>query len=101
VIFKLPDCPNRYYVRGKDAAYIRGLPPIVTFTSTTPSFAMPDPRYLCIHAACAQVAHLSGAGEHIDSIFRDVEDTRVLANNGSSAEALCYALTYGSKIEVY
>jgi hypothetical protein len=47
------------------------------------------------------VAHLSGAGEYVDSVFRDVEGTRVMATNGSSVEVLNYALTHGSKIEVY
>jgi hypothetical protein len=52
----------------------------------------PDPRYLKLHAACAQVAHLSGAGEYIDNILRDVETTRVLAKDGSSADLLNFKL---------
>jgi hypothetical protein len=92
---------HSYYVRGKDAAYTRGLPLMVTFTSTNPAFALPDPCYLRIHAACARVANLSGAGEYVDRIFRDMEDTRVLASNGSSGDTLSYALTHGSKIEVF
>jgi len=60
---------HSYYVRGKDASYTRGLPLMVTFTSTNPAFALPD--------------------------------TRVLASNGSSGDTLSYALTHGSKIEVF
>jgi hypothetical protein len=92
---------NRYYVRGKDAAYTRGLPTAIIFTSTYPVFALPNPHYLLVHAACARVANLSGAGEYIDRILRDIEDTQVLATNGSSAEVLSYALIHGSKIKVF
>ena len=31
-------------------------------------------RHLRLHAACAQVAHLSGAEEYIDQFFREMED---------------------------
>ena len=31
----------------------------------------PSPRLLEIHAACAQVAHLSGAAEILDEFYRD------------------------------
>ena len=52
----------------------------------------PDPRYLKLHAACAKVAHLSGAGEYIDNVLRDTETTRVLAKDGSSADLLNFKL---------
>jgi hypothetical protein len=93
MILKYQHTPNRYHVRGKDATFTRNIPPTVTFTSTT-SFPLPDPRYLRVHAACAKVAHLSGAGEYIDATFRDTEGIRVLATDGSSAEALYYALIH-------
>jgi hypothetical protein len=70
------------------------LPSTVTFATTDSRISLPDPRYLRVHAACAKVAHLSGAGECIDRIIRDLEDTQVLAANGSSAEVLNYALTH-------
>ena len=69
-----------------------GLPPSVTFTSAVAGLPLPDPRYLALHAACAKVAHLSGAAEYIEKSFRELEDTKVLASNGSSAEALQFAL---------
>ncbi|KZP20503.1 hypothetical protein FIBSPDRAFT_742124, partial [Athelia psychrophila] len=53
----------------------------------------PDPRYLKLHAACAQVAHLSGAAKYIDNILRDLEEIRVLANDGSSADLLDFQLS--------
>jgi len=93
-----PITTNRYHVRGKDATFTSNLPATVTFTTTTP-FPLPDPRYLCIHAACAKIAHISGAGEYIDTIYKDIEDMRVMATDGSSVEALRYALTH--KIPVH
>jgi hypothetical protein len=38
------------------------------------------------------VAHLSGAGEYINNILRDMETTRVLAKDGSSADLLNFRL---------
>jgi len=64
-------------------------------TFTTPDevkLPVPSPEYLAIHAACAKVAHLSGAGEHIDKILREMEDTKVLSKDGASAEILEHAL---------
>ncbi|KAF8582043.1 hypothetical protein K439DRAFT_1352200, partial [Ramaria rubella] len=37
----------------------------------------PHPRYLVLHAACVKVTHLSGAGEYIEKIRRDMESTGV------------------------
>ena len=53
---------------------------------------MPDPRYLALHAACARVAHLSGAAEYIERRYRELEDIKVLARNGTSADMLSFAL---------
>ncbi|KAK0436852.1 uncharacterized protein EV420DRAFT_1589940, partial [Desarmillaria tabescens] len=54
--------------------------------------ARPSETLLSLHAACAKVAHLSGAAEYIDKLDRDVEDLSVLAYNGSSGEVLRNAL---------
>ncbi|KAF8165705.1 hypothetical protein B0H34DRAFT_643000, partial [Crassisporium funariophilum] len=51
----------------------------------------PDPRYLALHAACARVAHLSGAGEYIDHIIRYVARMGVLPRDGNS-DILYHAL---------
>jgi hypothetical protein len=84
-----------------NALYIQNLPQTVTFTSTAAHLALPDPRYLALHAACARVAHLSGAGEHIDAIDRDLKSTRVLASNGSSTGLLEAALSRRTDISVF
>ncbi|OAX38026.1 hypothetical protein K503DRAFT_741828 [Rhizopogon vinicolor AM-OR11-026] len=69
-----------------------GLPTTITFTTAHPHLTLSDPRYLRVHATCAKVTHLSGAGECIDRIIRNIEDTLVLAADGSSAEDINYVL---------
>lgn len=72
---------------------IADLPQVVTFTSTDPHcLPVPDPRYLALHAACACVAHLSGAGEYLSSIDSDLEAMQVLESDGSAAGLLKAAL---------
>ncbi|THH07530.1 hypothetical protein EW146_g9291 [Bondarzewia mesenterica] len=92
---------HRYRIRGIDPMLVEGLPEFVEFTSTDPALPLPEPRYLRLHAACAKVAHLSGAGEYIDTVFRDIEEMPVLANNGASADALSYALLRRGDIAVF
>lgn len=51
---------------------------MVTFTSSDPAeFPYPSWELLAVRAACAEVAHLSGAGEHIDKFDRDTDDMGV------------------------
>jgi hypothetical protein len=62
------------------ARYI--VPPldVVTFTTSDPVLLpLPSPQLLALHAACAQVAHLSGAREFIDKEMKEVEDSEDLA----------------------
>ncbi len=54
--------------------------------------ALPNPRYLRLHAACCRVAHLSGAAEYLNEIYRELDEIQVLAADGSSAEVLSVAL---------
>ncbi|KAN0140517.1 hypothetical protein V8E53_001726 [Lactarius tabidus] len=65
----------------------------VTFPTPDPvKLPLPSPRLLATHAACAQVAHLSGAGEYVDRILEDMEEICVLAHDGTSSEVLHHAL---------
>jgi hypothetical protein len=82
---------HTYNIRRRYPAIHSDLPPSVTFTTNT-DLDLPDRRYLALHAACAKVLHLSGAAEAIDSILRDLEDTKVLSQDGASAELLDYLL---------
>lgn len=49
---------------------------------------IPDRRLLALHAACARVAHMSGAAEFLDQLFWDAEESRVLLSDGSSVTML-------------
>ena len=73
----------------------------IVFKSAHPDLPLPNPAYLRIHAACCRVAHLSGAGEYMDKIREELEDTRVLSNDDPSAHILSFALQpYGQEVVV-
>jgi len=64
----------------------------VTFTTPDAErLPLPSPRYLEIHAACAKIAHLSGAAEYIERVLEYVEEISVLADHGSSPR-FCHTL---------
>jgi len=66
----------------------------VTFTTKDPEhLPVPAPELLALHATCYKVAHLSGAAEWIDVIYRDADEIGVLAPDGTSADMLGYALS--------
>ena len=70
------------------------------FTTVDPDkLPLPSPELLALHAACAKVAHLSGAGEYVDRILEDMEQIDVLAYDGTSSDILRHALiTLGSRV---
>ncbi|CUA76347.1 hypothetical protein RSOLAG22IIIB_12221 [Rhizoctonia solani] len=63
----------------------------VTLTDHGTGLEPPDARLIAIHAACAKVVHQSGMAKFIDNTLRDMEETPVLAEDGSS-QALMIAL---------
>lgn len=67
-------------------------PHIVTFTTTT-NLELPDSKYLRLHAAVCRVAHMSGVAGYLQSIDREVEETRVLSHDGTSADVLASRLS--------
>ena len=85
---------NRYKLDSpKDGFFTRGFPKYVTFTTPDPvKYPVPSRKYLEIHAACAKVAHLSGAGECIDRHLEDEEDRQTLDPDGGSADLLDHAI---------
>lgn len=68
-----------------------GTPPQVQFVTQT-NLPLPDPKYLRIHAACSQVAHLSGAFQYLNDSECALEGLLVLAEDGTSSEVLEFAL---------
>ncbi|KAK7030885.1 hypothetical protein VNI00_013995 [Paramarasmius palmivorus] len=63
----------------------------ITFQST-PDLPAPSPELLALHAACATVAHLSGAGAYIDELDEDTDSLPVLTHDGQSSEILNNAI---------
>ncbi|KAK7682798.1 hypothetical protein QCA50_014182 [Cerrena zonata] len=98
---------HRYFVRLAEAIgsfVYPEFPKEIEFVNHAPDFItlpLPDYRYLRIHAACAKIAHLSGASEYIDQVFQDIERMPVLANDGSSADVLSNALICLADVETY
>ncbi|KAH8828744.1 hypothetical protein DL96DRAFT_1595475 [Flagelloscypha sp. PMI_526] len=89
--FERTDTPHCYKIRTNKRIY--GTPDTATFVSSDPAqFTLPSPELLALHATCAQVAHLSGAGERVDRILEDLESMGVLAENGAPAEHLYHAM---------
>ena len=62
---------------------------VIKFNTDNPKvLPVPSREYLALHAACANVAHLSGAAEYMDSVIREMEETSVLSSDGASAAVL-------------
>jgi len=92
VWFEATDVVNQYTLNAISPVFLAGYPPVVNFVAHV-DLPLPDPRYLALHAACARVAHLSGAAEYIDDVNRDIDTTLVLAKDGSSARLLAEAMS--------
>jgi hypothetical protein len=98
ILYVLIKCPETKKVANcynvKTATDRLQAPKQVTFTSSDPTKYpdLPSPKLLALHAACAKVAHLSGADEHIDSLDHDMDHLGVLAFDGSSFAILNHAL---------
>lgn len=87
------DKHDTYKLCATRSGYINDCDTTVTFTTPDPTkLPVPSRTYLDIHAACCRVAHLSGGGEYIDAILRELEYTTVLSEDGASIKALQYAL---------
>ena len=63
------------------------IPVIVTFSTAT-EYPLPHPAFLALHALCCEVTWMSGAAD----MERRMDETSVLANDGSSADVLMNAL---------
>ncbi|KAG9225746.1 hypothetical protein CCMSSC00406_0007756 [Pleurotus cornucopiae] len=84
---------NSYRVKVANPLYFPGGPDVVAFSTPDPEhLPVPSPHLLSLHAACAKVAHLSGAAEYIDNLDREMEATKVLAFDGGSADILHHAI---------
>ncbi|KAI0357311.1 hypothetical protein OH77DRAFT_1399717 [Trametes cingulata] len=87
-----PHCYDVKHALGNVRDIFKTFPSRVQFVSHRAGLPLPSPRYLHIHATCCRVAHMSGAAEYVDRIFREMEANNVLAKDGTSAEVLSLAL---------
>lgn len=62
-------------------------------TSDAENLPVPACELLALHATCCKVAHLSGAAEYIDEIYRDADKLDVLSADGTSGDILGYVLS--------
>lgn len=56
------------------------------------SYTKPSAQLLLLHASVARVLKLSGRGEKLEKLWRDFDDTKTLANDGTSIELLNMAM---------
>ena len=76
---------NRYKIkRYKVSLGLRPLPEYVEFTSHSGLHQLPSPEILHLHAAVAQVLHVSGLARLIDDVHEDRNMIRCLAEDGST-----------------
>lgn len=81
--FEATELPSSYRIASSRFIGYEGT--VVTFVNESEEpIDLPDPAILAIHAAFARVFHASGAAEYIDSIWRDMGNTRVLSSDGST-----------------
>ena len=55
-------------------------------TSEGKNIPAPSPKLLEIHAACAQIAHMSGAAEYLGEFFRDTDTIAVMTHPHAADE---------------
>ncbi|KIH95186.1 hypothetical protein SPBR_03545 [Sporothrix brasiliensis 5110] len=68
------------------------------FVTNSHTIDPPSPRLLAVHRAIAYILHLSGAGDYIDAILRDMDNSMVRAD-GSSELGRMVSLVLGGWLE--
>jgi hypothetical protein len=84
--------PNKYNVLVFGSSLRRqNFVDVVDLTSSNHSLP-PNPRYLALHCAICKVLWACGRGEELEEFMRDIDDTTVLAEDGSSAKLFEFAI---------
>ncbi|KAF9787523.1 hypothetical protein BJ322DRAFT_1107581 [Thelephora terrestris] len=82
--FEKTNRPNTYTVKA-GRIFTEYADKVVTFTNEhSEAIDLPDPQILELHAAFSRVFHMSGAGEYFEAYWRDMDEIRVLAPDGST-----------------
>lgn len=82
--FEETTSPGRYRLKNYDPGLLRALPRTITFSQHDPSYALPSPELLKVHAAIAAIIHASGQGGYIDKAIQGLGETSALAKDGST-----------------
>lgn len=84
---------NTYEIHHAPDTNIALINPSATFQDVTTTYEgrvvtipAPDPRLLALHAACAQIAHMSGAAEHLEEFYRDTDPIAVMTEPNAAQE---------------
>jgi len=81
--------PPTYVVREtKPTRFSDQLLPITRQLFTAHSIDPPSQRLLALHRACAFVFHMSGAGEYVNRILRDMDEGQVRSDGSTDIAAL-------------
>ncbi|TRM63315.1 hypothetical protein BD626DRAFT_569332 [Schizophyllum amplum] len=88
---------HRYRVCGPNAIFFAATiysdDGIIEFTTPDDNtYPLPSRKYIKLHAAACNVAHMSGAADHFDNIDRVLEEDRVLAEDGHQVFVLEHRL---------
>ncbi|KAF9446365.1 hypothetical protein P691DRAFT_188745 [Macrolepiota fuliginosa MF-IS2] len=90
-----PSDPNKYGLRVLDSFKMFNNSMVVDFATTNDlgePIDPPDPELLRIHAALAQVLHISGAADYLESVERVCDDYGTLAPTGETDIGLLLSL---------
>ena len=75
---------------------LRGFLPYATFKAHTlpngETIEPPSPQLLALHAACTQIAQMSGAAGILEETFQDTDDIPLMTAADNSATVLSHAL---------
>ena len=82
--------PGTYdVIHFKDCLHTTDINPRVVFRSLSVGdvkIPAPDPRIIALHAACAKVAHTSGAMEYLRELYRDTDSIAVMTQPNAAYE---------------
>ena len=76
-------------------------PLFVQFSTKDPkNLPVPSSELLALHATCCKVAHMSGAAEYIEKVYKDADAMGVLAFDGASSDILSFKLMSLASVDV-
>jgi len=88
------DAPSTYYIGTFRAPFLVEPIPLTRTLFTHPTIDPPSQRLLTLHYAIAHILHISGAGDYIDEILRDME-LGFVCEDGSTQLGLMVQLALG------